>query len=101
MIATERGTRGVEAGLGLAERAGETIRKLSEGIRIASQSAQQIVASEYQQSVGMDQISQAMREINESTQQFGAVAIQSRTATESLNVLADQLKDLTGTKRRV
>ena len=101
VMATEQGSKGVDAGMGLAERAGETIRKLSESIRTASQAVQQIVASASQQSTGMDQIAQAMREINQSTQQFVAGARQSRSAAESLNVLADQLQSLAGTERRV
>jgi methyl-accepting chemotaxis protein len=94
VLATEQGSKGVEAGMALAERAGGVIRKLSDSIRSASQAVQQIVASAAQQSTGMDQIAQAMREINQSTQQFVAGARQSQSAAESLNVLADQLKVL-------
>ncbi|WZP00709.1 HAMP domain-containing methyl-accepting chemotaxis protein [Isosphaeraceae bacterium EP7] len=94
VLATEQGSKGVEAGMALAERAGGVIRKLSDSIRSASQAVQQIVASAAQQSTGMDQIAQAMREINQSTQQFVAGARQSQSAAESLNVLADQLKEL-------
>ncbi len=99
VMATEQGSKGVDAGMGLAERAGETIRKLTDSIRTASQAVQQIVASASQQSTGMDQIAQAMREINQSTQQFVAGGRQSRAAAESLNVLADQLQSLAGSDR--
>ena len=99
VMATEQGSKGVDAGMGLAERAGETIRKLTDSIRGASQAVQQIVASASQQSTGMDQIAQAMREINQSTQQFVAGGRQSRAAAESLNALADQLQSLTGSEK--
>jgi len=92
VLATEQGTRGADAGLGLAQRAGDVIGQLGDAIRLAAQSAQQIAASVHQQSVGMDQIAQAMREISQGTTQFVAGARQSQAAAEGLNVLARQLQ---------
>src|SRR5205823_1289675 len=67
VLATEQGTRGVENGMSLAQRAGEVIGQLSDTIREAAQAAQQIAASAHQQSMAMDQIAQAIKEINLAT----------------------------------
>ncbi len=95
VLATEQGTRGVETGTGLAQRAGEVITRLAGDIRDAAQASQQIAAAAHQQSSAMDQIAQAMREINQATVQFVAGARQSQTAAESLTNLSRQLQALT------
>jgi methyl-accepting chemotaxis protein len=92
VLATEQGSKGVEAGLGLALRAGQVIGQLVEVIQQAAQAAQQIAASAHQQSVGMDQIAQAMGEISQATTQFVAGARQSQTAAEGLKNLTRQLQ---------
>jgi methyl-accepting chemotaxis protein len=97
VLATEQGTKGADAGLGLAQRAGAVIGQLMEAVRQAAQSAQQISASVHQQSVGMDQIAQAMGEISQATSQFVAGAHQSQSAAEGLQTLAHQLQ--LGTER--
>ncbi len=95
VLATEQGTRGVETGTGLTQRAGEVITRLAGDIRDAAQSSQQIAAAAHQQSSAMDQIAQAMREINQATVQFVAGARQSQSAAESLTNLSRQLQALT------
>ena len=95
VLATEQGTKVVEEGLELSGRAGEGIRSLAETIREASHAAQQIAASAHQQSVGMDQIAGAMKDVNESTTQFVAGAQQSQQAAEDLNELSRRLAALT------
>jgi methyl-accepting chemotaxis protein len=95
VLATEQGTQRVEAGLGLAERAGGVIGELAQAIRGAAQAAQQIAASAHQQSAAMDQIAQAMREVQQATVQSVAGARQSQVAAEGLNDLARQLRSLT------
>ena len=95
VLATEQGTRGVEGGMTLAQRAGEVIGQLADNIRNASQAAQQIVASAHQQSAAMDQIAQAMKEINQATMQSVAGARQSQAAAEGLTSLARQLQSMT------
>ena len=91
VLATEQGTRGVESGMVLTQRAGDIITQLTTNVRTTAQSAQQIAAASRQQSVAMDQIAQAMREINQATIQFVAGARQSQAAAEGLNTLAQQL----------
>jgi methyl-accepting chemotaxis protein len=95
VLATEQGTKVVEEGLELSSRAGDGIRSLAETIREASHAVQQIAASAHQQSVGMDQIASAMKDVNEGTAQFAAGAQQSQRATEDLNDLSGQLAALT------
>jgi methyl-accepting chemotaxis protein len=95
VMATEQGTRVVETGMSLTTRAGEVIGQLSETIRVASDSAQRIVASAQEQNAGMDQIAQAMRDINRATSEFVAGAQQSRDTAEGLAGLARELQGLT------
>jgi methyl-accepting chemotaxis protein len=95
VLATEQGTKVVEEGLALSDRAGQGIRSLAETIREASHAAQQIAASAHEQSVGMDQIADAMRDVNDGTSQFVAGAQQSQQAAEDLNELSGNLAALT------
>jgi methyl-accepting chemotaxis protein len=93
--ASQEGTKVVERGLELTERAGEGIRSLSDTIRGAFGAAEQIAASAHQQSVGIEQIAQAMNHVNEGTSQFMEGAHQSQMAAEKLNDLSAQLAALT------
>lgn len=91
VLATEQGTKVVEQGLELSSQAGEQFLSLAQTIREGSDTARQIAASAQQQKAGMDQIAQAMKEINESTLQFLAGAKQTQQAAEDLNELSRQL----------
>jgi methyl-accepting chemotaxis protein len=95
VLATERGTKVVEESLGLTHRAGDGIRSLAGTIQDAALAAQQISASAHEQSVGMDQIAQAVKDVSEGTTQFVAGAQQSQQAAEDLNHLSRQLTELT------
>jgi methyl-accepting chemotaxis protein len=91
VLATEQGTKVVEQGLTMTERAREGIGNLMETLNEAAQAAQLIAASAHQQSTGLDQITQAMKDVNQGTTQFVASAQQSQRAAEDLNGLAGQL----------
>ena len=93
--ASQEGTKVVEQGLELTDRAGEGIRSLSDTIQESFDAAQQIAASAHQQSVGIEQIAQAMNHVNEGTSQFLEGAHQSQMAAEKLNELAAQLAAVT------
>ena len=95
VLASQEGTKVVERGLELTSRAGEGIRSLSETIHEAFGAAQQIAASSHQQSVGIEQIAQAMNHVNEGTTQFVEGAHQSQMAAGKLNELSAQLAALT------
>ena len=92
--ASEQGTKVVDEGLHLTERAGEGIRSLTDTIRGASAAAEQIAASAHQQSVGMDQIAEAMSNIDDGTTQFLDGAQQSQRAAENLDQLSVTLAAL-------
>jgi methyl-accepting chemotaxis protein len=93
--ASEQGTKVVDTGLQLTVRAGEGISSLTDTIRTASHAAEQIAASAHQQSVGMDQIANAMSDIDAGTGQFLDGAQQSQRAAENLNELSAKLAALT------
>jgi len=95
VLATEQGTKVVEEGQTLALRAGEVIRSQAGTIRQAAHAAQQIAASAHEQSVGMDQVARAMKDLAEGTTQFVAGARQSEQAAEDLSRLAQQLTSVT------
>jgi methyl-accepting chemotaxis protein len=93
--ASEQGTQVVDQGLQLTVRAGDGIRMLAGTIREASGAAEAIAASAHQQSVGMDQIADAMTNIDNGTSQFVEGAHQSQRAAENLNELSAKLASLT------
>jgi methyl-accepting chemotaxis protein len=95
VLASQEGTKVVEHGLELTEHAGEGIRSLSGTIQASCDAAQQIAASAHEQSVGIEQIAQAMSHVNEGTTQFVEGANQSQMAAEKLNELAGQLAAVT------
>jgi methyl-accepting chemotaxis protein len=95
VAATEQGTKVVEEGQRLAVRAGDVIRTQADTIRAAAHAVQQIAASAHQQSIGMDQVALAMKNLTESTGQFVTGARQSQLAAEDLNRLAHQLTVMT------
>ncbi len=95
VMATEQGTRGVEAGLELTQRAGHVIEELEQASQDSARAAQQISAAVRQQREAMTQIVQAMKEISLATAQFLTGARQSQQAAESLNSRAQQLQVMT------
>ncbi|HZE05218.1 MAG TPA: methyl-accepting chemotaxis protein [Solirubrobacteraceae bacterium] len=95
VVASKEGTEVVERGLELTERAGEGIRSLSDTIQESFDAAQQIAASAHQQSVGIEQIAQAMNNVDAGTSQFLEGAHHSQMAAEKLNELAAQLAAVT------
>jgi methyl-accepting chemotaxis protein len=95
VLASQEGTKVVEQGLVLTERAGDGIRSLSDTIGESFAAAQQIAASAQQQSIGIEQIAQAMSHVNDGTTQFLEGAHQSQRAAETLNELSGQLVAVT------
>ncbi len=95
VMATEQGSKAVEAGVKQSAQAGETIRVLSDEIAVeATQSAAQIVASSQQQVIGMDQIGIAMESINQAGAQTAASMRQAETAAQNLHELGQKLKGM-------
>ena len=94
VLATEQGSKAVEAGLKESAEAGEAIRTLAESISEAAQAATQISASSQQQVVGTDQVALAMENIKQASAQNLAGTRQSETAAHSLHELGQKLKQL-------
>ena len=94
VMATEQGSKAIDAGVTQAAVAGEAITMLSETSDAAVQAAAQIVASSQEQVVGMDQIGIAMENIN----QAGA---QAATSMHQMEVSAQDLHELGKTLQRL
>lgn len=95
VMVTEEGTKGVEHGVNLVDKAGTTIRQLSEVIRENLASTQQIIAVVQQQNVGVEQVAQAMSNINEVTNQNVAANHQLQQSVEGMTKLATRFSQLT------
>ena len=94
VMATEEGTKGVDAGAKLTGQTGATIEQLATSISESASAAQQIVASAQQQTTGMEQIALAMQNINQATVQNLASTRQAEKAAQDLSSLARQLERL-------
>jgi methyl-accepting chemotaxis protein len=96
VLATEQGTKAVEAGVKQATQSGDSVKALAESVIEASQAATQIAASSQQQLLGMDQVASAMENIKIATTQNIAGAQQSEAAAQNLQELGQKLKHLVG-----
>lgn len=95
----EEGSRRAERGVALADAAGESIQRLGDTIVASSASAMQIATLTRQQSVGIDQIWQATkgidqiaRETAKGIQQLEAAAGNMKSLSGSLTVLVSRYK---------
>ncbi len=89
VMAMEQGVRTVESAERTAANAGNSIKLLSSHIGASSQMARQIVASANQQVVGVEQISAAMKNIQQSS-------IQNMASTRQLDRTGRNLGELAG-----
>jgi methyl-accepting chemotaxis protein len=94
VMATEQGSKAVEAGVKQATQAGEANRALTETSGVALQAAIQIAASNQQQVVGMDQIGMAMISINQAGSQNAGSLKQMEIAARKLHELGQSLTGL-------
>lgn len=94
VMATEQGSKAVEAGGQQAATAGDAIQALMGSVSEAAQAATQIAASSQQQLAGMDQVAGAMENIKQASTQNVASAKQLETAARNLNDLGQRLKQL-------
>jgi methyl-accepting chemotaxis protein len=90
MRAIEEGSRRAESGTKVADAAGEAIRRLGDAIAVSSAAAMQIASSTRQQSIGVDQIWQATKEIDH-------VATDTAQGTKQLEDAARNMKQLSAT----
>ncbi len=94
VLATEQGSKSVEAGVKQSGQAGESIRVLAESITEAAQASTQIAASSQQQLAGMDQILSAMESIKQASAQNVTGTKQTEAAAHNLNELGQKMKKL-------
>ena len=94
VLATEQGSKAVEAGLKQSTEAAQSIRMLAESIEESAQAAIQIAATSQQQMVGMDQVALAIENINQASTQNAASTRQSETAAQNLHDLGQRLQEL-------
>ena len=92
--ATEEGSRKTQAGMDLATRAGESILLLDQAIMESSTAAKQIAASTRQQAVGVEQIWQAMRDIDRAVNESASGIRQLESAAKEMKELSDQMEHL-------
>ena len=93
VMATEEGTKRVDAGVALTERTREAIAQLSGVIDESAQAATQMVAGGRQQTTGIEQIALAMQNIHQATVQSLASTRQAEKAARDLNGLARRLAE--------
>ena len=96
VLATEQGSKAVEAGMKQSSEAGESIRQLADSITESAQAASQIAASSQQQVVGTDQVALAMENIKQASAQNVAGTKQAENAAHNLHELGQKLKLLGG-----
>jgi methyl-accepting chemotaxis protein len=94
VLATEQGSKVVDAGTRQTEVAGESIQALAGSVTEAAQAATQIAASSQQQLVGVDQVAAAMESIKQASTQNVASAGQLASAARNLNDLGHRLKQM-------
>ncbi len=95
VMTTEQGLKVADAGSASITRVAGTIKELSDVIQNSAYSAQLIGASVRQHSIGMEQISSAMANINSATLESLSTTRHTKEAAEELARLAVRLKELT------
>jgi len=94
VMATEKGTKAVDATVKQSVGTGDSIRELSRSIAEVSQAVMQIAASNQQELVGMDQVAMAMVNIKQATAQNAAGTKQVEVTVRNLHNLGQKLKTL-------
>lgn len=92
VLLAEQSGKTVEAGYERARMTGDVIQRLSERIGDGTDMATQIASASQQQRVGMDQISQAMENIRQASQDNVSGTRQVDQAARSLSQLGMKLK---------
>jgi methyl-accepting chemotaxis protein len=92
VMLSEEAVKRAESGKLQADIADRTIREMTVGIQESVQAFQQIVAGAGQQQIGFVQVTQAIRDIGQSSQQSAASTRQLEKAAVSLTSLGQQLQ---------
>ncbi len=94
VMATEQGGKAVDSGVKQSADAGESIRVLAEGVTASAQASMQIAASTNEQLIGMDQVTLAMENIKQASEQNVSGIRQAESAAQNLHELGQSLKHL-------
>ncbi len=94
VLATEKGSKAVEAGVRQAGHTGNAIQMLGENIKQSSLTAKQIEATSRQQTAGIDQVFRAMENINRAIEQNADSALQLDNSARDLNILGNKLQNI-------
>jgi methyl-accepting chemotaxis protein len=81
----------------LVENAGETMREIVNSVKRVTDIMGEIAAASVEQSSGIDQVNQAITNMDEATQQNSALVEEAAAAAESLVEQAEQLAEVVGT----
>lgn len=93
VMATEEGSKGVDAGMVSVQRSGDVMKQLSEVVRETTIASHQIAAVVKQESIGLEQVTAAMKDINKVTAQFVSNTHQSKVASEDISKVIAQLHE--------
>lgn len=96
VLSTEEGTKSMAQATTAAGVAGETIHTLEQVVADVAQAAEQIAASAGQQAIGLAQIQQAMRDVNQVSTQNLSATRQAQQAAADLSELGEKLSALVG-----
>ncbi len=96
VMSTEEAVKRVEIGRSKSEVAAETIKQLTDTTAESISAFQQIVAGTGQQQIGLDQVTQALKDIHTATEQTSSGIGQIETAIGNLNDLSSSLKTIIG-----
>ncbi|UFS69445.1 PAS domain S-box protein [Geomonas sp. RF6] len=94
VLAAEQGRLGVEAGVRQTSDAGEVIRHMAESIEDSAETAAEIASSSQEHVTGMDQISSAMDNIKQASEQNVSGLRQVEETLHNLHALGQKLKQL-------
>lgn len=95
VLVTEAGDEKVENGMVLAQRAGDIILQLSTTVQEASDVSHEIVEAAHKQNDAIEAMLDAMKEINQTTNEAVKAGQQSEAVAQRLNELTRHLKSMT------
>jgi len=90
----DEGTRKTQVGMELSSRAGQSIVVLDQAIDASSTAAKQIAASIRQQSAGMEQIWQAMKDVDRAVQDNVTGIHSLESSSKTMKELSEQMSEL-------
>lgn len=92
VMATEEGTKGVDIGVELINKAGSFMEESIASLEDNLNAAQQILAANKQQTIGIEQITHAISNVNVVVKQVSTGITQTKEAVKTLTVIAEDLK---------